>query len=104
MDDIKETVRNSGDSLCRAVSSLTARLCDVSLTSLADASDTMGIVLPLLLCEGIASKVASVQKASISMVMKLSKVCFKHQFLRNIMLVIVVWVILFQYLVIVNFI
>lgn len=76
MDDIKETVRNSGDSLCRAVSSLTTRLCDVSLTSLVDASDTMGIVLPLLLSEGIVSKVASVQKASIAMVMKLSKVCF----------------------------
>ncbi|KAK1280870.1 hypothetical protein QJS04_geneDACA015003 [Acorus gramineus] len=73
MDDIKETVRNSGDSLCRAVSSLTVRLCDISLTSASDASRTMDIVLPFLLLEGIVSKVDSVRKASVSIVMKLSK-------------------------------
>ncbi|XP_029120499.1 uncharacterized protein [Elaeis guineensis] len=73
MDDIKETVRNSGDSLCRAVSSLTIRLCDVSLTAVSDASETLNIVLPFLLVEGIVSKVSSIQKASISMVMKLAK-------------------------------
>ena len=74
MDDIKETVRNAGDSLCRAVSSLTVRLCDVSLTTASDAKETMNIVLPFLLSEGILSKVASVQKASINLVMKLAKV------------------------------
>ncbi|KAG9454895.1 hypothetical protein H6P81_007799 [Aristolochia fimbriata] len=73
MDDIKETVRNSGDSLCRAVSSLTIRLCDVSLTPISDARQTMDIVLPFLLAEGILSKVATIQKASIALVMKLSK-------------------------------
>ncbi|KAL6906048.1 hypothetical protein ACP4OV_003649 [Aristida adscensionis] len=73
MDDIKETVRNAGDSLCRAVSSLTIRLCDVSLTSASDANETMNIVLPYLLSEGILSKVSNVQKASISLVMKLAK-------------------------------
>ncbi|RLM58427.1 hypothetical protein C2845_PM18G00010 [Panicum miliaceum] len=73
MDDIKETVRNAGDSLCRAVSSLTIRLCDVSLTSTSDANETMNIVLPYLLSEGILSKVSSIQKASISLVMKLAK-------------------------------
>ncbi|EEE51616.1 hypothetical protein OsJ_32889 [Oryza sativa Japonica Group] len=73
MDDIKETVRNAGDSLCRAVSLLTVRLCDVSLTTSSDANETMNIVLPYLLSEGILSKVSSVQKASISLVMKLAK-------------------------------
>ncbi|XP_068658632.1 uncharacterized protein [Aristolochia californica] len=73
MDDIKETVRNSGDSLCRAISSLTIRLCDVSLTPISDARQTMDIVLPFLLSEGIVSKVATIQKASIGLVMKLSK-------------------------------
>uniref|UniRef100_A0A0E0MJD0 Uncharacterized protein n=1 Tax=Oryza punctata TaxID=4537 RepID=A0A0E0MJD0_ORYPU len=73
MDDIKETVRNAGDSLCRAVSLLTVRLCDVSLTTASDANETMNIVLPYLLSEGILSKVSSVQKASISLVMKLAK-------------------------------
>ncbi|KAF3327246.1 proteasome-associated protein ECM29 isoform X1 [Carex littledalei] len=73
MDDIKETVRKSGDSLCRAVSSLTVRLCDISLTEASDARHTMDMVLPYLLVEGIVSKVSSVQKASIGIVMKLAK-------------------------------
>ncbi|KAM7279522.1 hypothetical protein ACFE04_006656 [Oxalis oulophora] len=73
MDDIKETVRNAGDKLCRALSSLTIRLCDVSLTEVADASRAMGVVLPFLLEEGILSKVDSIRKASIGIVMKLAK-------------------------------
>ncbi|XP_020599416.1 proteasome-associated protein ECM29 homolog isoform X2 [Phalaenopsis equestris] len=73
MDDIKETVRTSGDSLCRSVTSLTIRLCDISLTQLSDASETMNIVLPFFLEEGIVSKVSSIQKASINIVMKLAK-------------------------------
>uniref|UniRef100_A0A5B7B1H9 Proteasome-associated protein ECM29 n=1 Tax=Davidia involucrata TaxID=16924 RepID=A0A5B7B1H9_DAVIN len=73
MDDIKETVRNSGDKLCRIVTSLTMRLCDVSLTEISDARQAMDIVLPLLLAEGIMSKVDNIRKASIAMVMKLAK-------------------------------
>jgi len=79
MDDIKETVRNSGEKLCRAVTSLTTRLCDVSLTDKSDAHKAMDIVLPFLLAEGILSKVDSVRKASIGVVMKLTKV-------RNVLL------------------
>lgn len=75
MDDIKETVRNAGDKLCRAITSLTIRLCDVSLTEASDASRSMDIVLPFLLAEGIFSKVDSIRKASIGVVMKLAKVC-----------------------------
>lgn len=74
MDDIKETVRTSGDKLCRALTSLTMRLCDVSLTDISDASQAMDIVLPFLLAEGILSKVDSIRKASIGVVMKLAKV------------------------------
>ncbi|GLU18926.1 hypothetical protein SLE2022_352020 [Rubroshorea leprosula] len=73
MDDIKETVRNAGDKLCRAITSLTIRLCDVSLTQALDANQTMDIVLPFLLVEGIMSKVDSRRKASIGVVMKLAK-------------------------------
>ncbi|KAH6814295.1 ARM repeat superfamily protein, partial [Perilla frutescens var. frutescens] len=73
MDDIKETVRNAGDRLCRAVASLTGRLCDVSLTPVSEARQTMAIVLPLLLTDGIMSKVENIRKASIGMVTKLAK-------------------------------
>ncbi|XVF04907.1 hypothetical protein REPUB_Repub05bG0125300 [Reevesia pubescens] len=73
MDDIKETVRNAGDKLCRAVTSLTIRLCDVALTEASDARQSMDIVLPFLLAEGILSKVDGIRKASIGVVMKLAK-------------------------------
>ncbi|XP_060667830.1 uncharacterized protein LOC107410333 isoform X2 [Ziziphus jujuba] len=73
MDDIKETVRISGEKLCRAVTSLTMRICDISLTDASDASQAMDVVLPFLLAEGILSKVDSIRKASIGVVMKLAK-------------------------------
>uniref|UniRef100_A0A1S4A5C6 Proteasome-associated protein ECM29 homolog n=1 Tax=Nicotiana tabacum TaxID=4097 RepID=A0A1S4A5C6_TOBAC len=73
MDDIKESVRNSGDRLCRAITALTLRLCDVSLTPVLEATKTMEIVLPLLLSEGIMSKVENIRKASIGVVTKLTK-------------------------------
>ncbi|KAK7856729.1 proteasome adapter and scaffold protein ecm29 [Quercus suber] len=73
MDDIKETVRTSGDKLCRSVTSLSKRLCDASLTEISDASQAMNIVLPFLLVEGILSKVDSIRKASIEVVTKLAK-------------------------------
>lgn len=74
MDDIKETVRTSGDKLCRSVTSLTLRLCDVSLTDTSYASQAMDIILPFLLAEGILSKVDTIRKASVGVVIKLAKV------------------------------
>lgn len=74
MDDIKETVRTSGDKLCRSVTSLTLRLCDVSLTDTSNASQAMDIILPFLLAEGILSKVDTIRKASVGVVIKLAKV------------------------------
>lgn len=76
MDDIKETVRVAGDKLCRSLTSLTIRLCDIKLTEAADASQAMDIVLPFLLTDGILSKVDSICKASIGVVMKLVKVSY----------------------------
>lgn len=73
MDDIKESVRNAGDSLCRAATSLSLRLCDSSLTERSDASAAMAIVLPFMLSNGIMSKVGTVQKVSINLVMKFAK-------------------------------
>lgn len=73
MDDIKETVRNSGDKLCRTVTSLTIRLCDVNLTEVSDSRQALDVVLPYLLKEGILSTVDTVRKASIAIVMKLAK-------------------------------
>ncbi|CAM6125657.1 unnamed protein product [Calypogeia fissa] len=73
IDDIKETVRLAGGSLCRAVNSLTLRLCDTTLTAEADAKATMAIVLPFLLSKGILSSVEDVRQISVAAVMKLVK-------------------------------
>ncbi|XP_024395125.1 LOW QUALITY PROTEIN: uncharacterized protein [Physcomitrium patens] len=73
VDDIKETVRTSGDVLCRSVSSLSLRLSDNSLSPEKDARDTMAIVLPFLLTKGIMSTVSDVRRLSINTVMKLVK-------------------------------
>ncbi|KAL3683345.1 hypothetical protein R1sor_001367 [Riccia sorocarpa] len=73
IDDIKETVRLAGESLCRAVSSLTLRLCDTSLTPEADAKAAMAIVLPFLLSKGIMSSVSDIRRVSLNAVMKLVK-------------------------------
>lgn len=78
MDDIKETVRTSGERLCRAVTTLTLRLCDISLTEISDARKAMDIVLPLLLTDGIMSKVDDIRKASIIVVTKLAKVIYYY--------------------------
>lgn len=74
VDDIKETVRSAGDGLCRSVSSLTLRLCDISLTSEADAKATLAIVLPFLLSKGIMSTVNDVRHLSVHTIVKLVKV------------------------------
>lgn len=74
MDDIKETVRNAGDKLCRAITSVTIHFCNVSLSEVSESRQAMDIVLPYLLKEGILSKVDSIRKASIGVVMKLAKV------------------------------
>ncbi|CAH9134546.1 unnamed protein product [Cuscuta epithymum] len=73
MDDIKESVRNAGERLCRTVTSLTQRLCDVSLTETSNAKLAMDIVLPFLITDGIMSKVESIRKASIGVITKLAK-------------------------------
>ncbi|KAL3828680.1 hypothetical protein ACJIZ3_017482 [Penstemon smallii] len=73
MDDVKETVRTAGERLCRAVASLTGRLCDISLTPVPEARQTMAIVLPLLLTDGMMSKVDNIRKVAIGMVTKLAK-------------------------------
>jgi proteasome component ECM29 len=57
IDDIKETVREAGKTLCRTVRSLTVRLCDAHHSSPTEMSRTISIVLPLLLQTGLLSPV-----------------------------------------------
>lgn len=72
-DDIKESVRLSGEKLCRTLSSLSIRLCDPSLTPQKDASEACEIVLPILLNQGILSGVPAIQRLSLNTISKLVK-------------------------------
>ncbi|GJP72793.1 hypothetical protein CLOP_g3551 [Closterium sp. NIES-67] len=72
-DDIKDSVRTAGEKLCRAATSLTVRLCDPTLTPRADARAACGIVLPVLLAQGMTSSVASVRHLALSTTAKLAK-------------------------------
>jgi proteasome component ECM29 len=73
VDDIKETVRGAGSTLCRTVKSLTVRLTDAHHSSPAETSRTISIVLPLLLQTGLLSPVKDIQALSMDVVMKVAK-------------------------------
>ncbi|KAF7852405.1 hypothetical protein BT93_L0950 [Corymbia citriodora subsp. variegata] len=74
MGDINDAVRKSGYKLCRTVTSLTIRLCDVNQTEVSNSLQAMDVVLPYLLKEGIQSTGDPIRKAStIAVVMELTK-------------------------------
>ena len=73
IDDIKETVREAGKTLCRTVRGLTVRLCDAHHSSPAETSQTISIVLPLLLQTGLLSPVKEIQALSLDVLMKVAK-------------------------------
>ncbi|KAF8017206.1 hypothetical protein BT93_H2409 [Corymbia citriodora subsp. variegata] len=74
MGDINDAVRKSGYILCRALTSLTIRLCDVNQTEVSNSLQAMDVVLPYLLKEGIQSTGDTIRKASsIAVVMELTK-------------------------------
>jgi proteasome component ECM29 len=73
IDDIKETVRNAGQILCKSTRSLTLRLCDAHHSGPSDVSGTIKIVLPIMLEKGLMSTVKEVQALSMDVIMKLVK-------------------------------
>lgn len=73
IDDIKETVRLSGEVLCKSVRSLTLRLCDAHHSGPSEVKGTIEIVLPILLERGLLSTVKEVQALSMDVIMKLAK-------------------------------
>ena len=73
IDDIKETVREAGKTLCRTVRGLTVRLCDANHTGPTETARTISIVLPLLLQTGLLSPVKEIQGLSMDVIVKLAK-------------------------------
>ena len=73
VDDIKETVREVGKTLCRSVRGLTVRLCDAHHSSPEETRKTIAAVLPLLLQTGLLSPVKEIQSLSMDVVMKVAK-------------------------------
>ncbi|KAJ9518457.1 hypothetical protein QJQ45_018491 [Haematococcus lacustris] len=60
MDDIKDSVRRAAAGLARSLRGVTLRLCDPSLSPPRDAQAAVGLVLPLMLDQGITSSVEEV--------------------------------------------
>ena len=73
VDDIKETVREVGKTLCRSVRGLTVRLCDAHHSSPEETRKTIAATLPLLLQTGLLSPVKEIQSLSMDVVMKVAK-------------------------------
>lgn len=73
VDDIKETVREAGKTLARAVRSLTVRLCDAHHSPPADVKKTIATVAPLLLQNGLLSTVKEIQALAMDVLMKITK-------------------------------
>jgi len=73
IDDVKETVRKAGQTLNRAVSGLCAKLADPSQSDAASSEKVLGLVLPLLLEEGIGQAAAEVRVASVQQLVKITK-------------------------------
>ena len=73
IDDIKETVREAGKTLCRASRGLTVRLCDSHHSSPAETRATIEKTLPMLLNKGLNSTVREVQALAMDVVMNVAK-------------------------------
>ena len=70
---VAETVRKAGQQLNRAVSGLCAKLSDPSQSDASTAETILGLIIPLLLQEGIAQAAAEVRVASVQQLVKLTK-------------------------------
>ena len=79
-DDIKESVRNAADALCKSLSNLTVRLCDPSLTTNAEAvRATTDAILPILLDKALPNGAAEVRYLGITTIEKLLKAARAEQ-------------------------
>ena len=80
MDDMKETVRNASASLARALGGTTVKLCSpeegevVGAEKLVQRKAAVGLVLPLLLEEGLGSRADIVRAFSVQNIAKLCEV------------------------------
>jgi len=66
-------VRTAGQALNRAVSGLCVKFADPSQSDAATADKVLGLILPLLLQEGIAQGAAEVRVASVQQLVKMTK-------------------------------
>ena len=73
VDDIKETVRGAGGTLCRTVKGLTVRLTDAHHASPKEVARTIEVVLPIMLQTGLLSSVKDVQAIAMEVTMKVAK-------------------------------
>jgi len=73
MDDVKESVRQSGLTLVRCIRGLTLRFADKELTPPSEGKEAVAAVLPLLLQLGLPSRVPEVQALAVDTIAKIIK-------------------------------
>ncbi|KAL4530388.1 hypothetical protein Ndes2437B_g03884 [Nannochloris sp. 'desiccata'] len=73
MDDVKESVRQSGITLVRCIRGLTLRFADKELTPPSEGKEAVAAALPLLLQLGLPSRVPEVQALAVDTIAKIIK-------------------------------
>lgn len=71
MDDIKESVRNAAEVACKTLQSVSIRVCDPDQGKLGQ--EAVRILLPVLLEQGLASRVDDIRKLVLHTIVKISK-------------------------------
>ena len=71
MDDIKETVRKAAEVACKTLQSVSIRMCDVNQGKLGQ--EAVRVLLPVMLEQGLASRVDEVRKLVLHTIVKMSK-------------------------------
>jgi proteasome component ECM29 len=71
MDDIKESVRKAAEVACKTLQSVSIRVCDANQGKLGQ--EAIRVLLPVLLEQGLASRVDDVRKLVLHTIVKMSK-------------------------------
>ena len=71
MDDIKESVRNAAEVACKTLQSVSIRACDANQRKVGQ--EAVHVLLPVLLEQGLASRVDEIRKLVLDTIVKISK-------------------------------
>lgn len=73
LDDVKESVRKAAFVTCRTLINITVKNCDPDTVSPKDGRETMAIIVPYIVTNGLISSAEDVRKLSLATVLTLCK-------------------------------